>query len=393
MVVTLALIIDLMIGIVAVCIYIFITLQQYLLYKKYPFQGLRFYYLGFFLATFPIDAVVLIMGSRILGLAETFKPMLILFYKIMFSIGVGGIGIFGIGLLAIRPRPEFKSWSYTQISIGALAGFTAGAIFTTLDFSWFIEPLATENGFRYGDIFIVYDFLVSLGMLALVILLAFVAIGHILHLKEIQRLEKNPTNFSTNWLPTAFLALIIAFVLLIFQQVPGVQEYQLALTFAIFLAICGVAFFLAFRKYPSLLAITSAKLSSLIINNAGGITIFAYDFQNKTIKKLESVLLLSGLLSAVNSALTQAVKSKERLASIKFKDKNVLSHSDRLYTICLITSEANPTIADLFKILVKRFEEQFGILIKSSRDVDSSLFAPFTEIVEDLIQFAPLSEG
>jgi len=319
-------------------------------------------------------------------MADSLKDLLLLLYKILFPIGVIGIGMFGLGFRIIQPFSEERSWSVTQIVLGGIVGLTIGAIVTTLDYSWL-----EVDDFRNGDIFIEYDITVSIGMLLLVCLIAFTSLNHINSLREIQKQDPTPTQFSTRWLPLAFVALVISVILLFFQRLPGFQELQLALTFIIPAAITGFAFTMAFRKYPSLLAITSARLEALNIVNPEGLTLYAYDFRIKQASLDDLSVLLGGMLAGLNISLSETLESQEGLSSIGFGDKLIAINRTPKFVTYLTTSEMNPIISDLIKIIVLRFEEQFGEVIDRSHVVDQNQFVGFTETVEDLIQFAPLT--
>ncbi|MFX0151756.1 MAG: hypothetical protein ACFFAJ_13290 [Candidatus Hodarchaeota archaeon] len=390
----LALIIDLIVGSVCVLSFFVSFLQQLALFRKYPFQGLRFFTLGFILPTLPILTVTSIIALRIFGLATTYHDILVNFYKFSFSIGVIGIGTFAVGLWNLHPRDPSQKWSSTLIGIGGLVGFSAGAIFTTLDFHWLnteSDPPVYPQDFRYGAIYIDYDFLVIAGIVTLIILLAFIALRYIRDLREIQRMQVKPIKFETKWSPVAYISLLVAFLTLLLQRLPFFENYQLALTFALPLAVAGFSFSTAFRKYPSLLAITSAELSSLTIVNPDGLTLYAYDFKNKETSFDNLTVLLGGMLAALNISLSETLESREGLSSIAFGDKLIVIHSTEKFVIYLITSEMNPTISDLIKIYEKRFEDQFSSIIGESSVVDQDKFLSFSETVEDLIQFAPLS--
>jgi len=387
MVLTFALIVELVQGVAFVSLMYVAAIQQYRLYKKYPFQGLRFFFWGLFLSTAAVVTVVFIVVLRVLDLADMLRDFLIQLYKVTFAIGVVGIAIFALGLVAIQPRPRERSWSFTQMVIGGIVGFTIAAIFMTLTYSW-IE----EKDFRQGDIFIDYDILVSIGMVLLVVLLSLIALRHINNLREIQKLDPKPTQFLTRWLPLAYISLILTVFLLFLYRIPGLEEFQLALTFIIPAAVAGFGFTMAFRKYPSLLAITSAKLSSLIFVNPDGLTYFAYDFKSKESSFDNLTVLLGGMLAALNISLSETLESREGLSSIAFGDKLIVIHSTEKFVLYLITSEMNPVISDLVKIFESRFEGQFGALIGRSTVIDQNEFLSFTDTVEDLIQFAPLSD-
>ncbi|MFW9856133.1 MAG: hypothetical protein ACFFFG_13865 [Candidatus Thorarchaeota archaeon] len=391
----LALWIDLLTGIICVTAFLISSFQQYRLYRKYPFAGLRFFTWGFLLATLPILTVVLIVGLRLLGMAEETHQILVLFYKFTFSIGAVGIGTFAIGLWNLQPRDPSRRWSATQIFIGGLVGFSAGAIFTTLDFFWLSSqttPSVTPQDLRYGAIYIDYDILVVLGLVVLIALLVLVALRHIRNLQNIQKLQVNPTDFSTRWWPVAYISLILGFITLLLQRIPFFDQFQLALTFALPLAVGGIAFSAAFRRYPSLLAITSAKLSSLTYANPDGLTLYAFDFVNKETSYDNLNVLLGGMLAALNISLSETLESREGLSSIAFGDKLIHIHSTDHFVLYLITSEINPTIADLINLYAKRFDESFGkLLSKPGIVIDQEQFQEFSDTVSDLVQFAPLS--
>ncbi|MFX0181807.1 MAG: hypothetical protein ACFE95_01895 [Candidatus Hodarchaeota archaeon] len=389
-----ALLIDLILGSVCVISFIVSSFQQYTLYRKYPFQGLRFFTIGFLLPTLPILTVTLIIVFRIFGFDAMYHEILVFFYKFTFSIGVIGIGTFAVGLWNLHPRDPTQKWSSTLIGIGGLVGFSAGAIFTTLDFHWLTEasdpPVSSQN-LRYGAIYIDYDFLVITGLITLILLLAFIALRYIRDLREIQQMQLHPTKFETRWSPVAYISLIVAFFTLLLQRLPFFEEYQTALTFALPLALAGFSFSTAFRKYPSLLAITSAKLSSLTIVNPDGLTLYAYDFKNKESSFDNLTVLLGGMLAALNISLSETLESREGLASIAFGDKLIVIHSTEKFVLYLITSEMNPIISDLIKLYERRFDEQFGSIIGATSVVDQDKFLSYSDTVDDLIQFAPLS--
>jgi hypothetical protein len=397
MVITTALTIDLISGLICVAAFLFASLQQYLLYRKYPFQGLKFFSWGFLMQTLPIQTVVLILALRIFDLAESLHEILVFFYMITYSIGAIGLATFAIGLLVIHPRSPEKNWSITQLLIGGIAGFATGTILTTLEFDWFTEEASlinpvTSSDFRYGDIYIYYPLLLVITLLLLVALLVVIALRHVRKLREIQRLQTHPTPFSTRWTPIAYICCLIAFLILLFSRLPGFEQYSLALTFSLPLSIGGFAFSMAFRRNPSLLAITKARLSSLIIINPDGLTVYAYDFKTKNPNYDNLSVLLGGMLSALNISLSETLESQSGLSSIAFGDKIIMIHSTPKFVLYLITSEINPTISDLIKLYVKRFEEGFGDLLGTSDVVEGEKYLSFSETVEDLIQFAPLSQ-
>lgn len=391
-----ALLIDFISGTICVTAFMVSSLQQYRLYKAYPFQGLRFFTWGFLLPTLPILMVTSIIFLRILGLEILFHDLLLFIYKFTFALGVLGVGTFAVGLWNLHPREPTRKWSSTLIGIGGLAGIAIGAIFLTLDYYWFDEnsfPPVLKTDFRYSAIYIEYDFLVIIGLLLLITLVVFTATRYLKDLRDIQILQPKPTKFETRWLPIAYVSLSIAFLTLLFQRIPFFEEYQLALTFTIPLAIAGIAFSNAFRKYPSLLAITSAKLSVLTIVNLNGMAVYSYDFENKRASFDDHLpILLGGMLSALNISLSETLKSETGLTFIAFGDKVVVIHSAPNFALYLVVSELNPTISDLIRIYVKRFEEHFGEkLAERAGIVAFDQYTYFTVIVEELIQFAPLS--
>jgi hypothetical protein len=386
MAITDALLYDLGFGLISVILFFIMALQQLRLYRKYPFQGLRFYFIGIFLGTFAINSVVVILIARIYGLAEDFHEFLLLFYMFGYSIAIIGIGIFAIGLLIIQPTKEEKNWSFTQVLIGALAGLCSGAIFTSLQYEFYPEgePL-------YGDITIEYDPIVIIGLLALVILMAGIALVHIRQLRRIQKLQTKPTIFQTSWLPVAYITLVLAFITLSVQRLPLFRSSLPELLFAVPLAVSGFAFSMSFYKYPSILSITSSRLSSLIFINPEGLTLYAYDFKNKEALFDNLTVLLGGMLAALNISLSETLESREGLSSIAFGDKIIVIRSTPKFVLYLITSEMNPTISDLVNLYVKRFDEHFGDIIGTSHLIEQEVFLTFNNVVEDLIQFAPLS--
>lgn len=401
----LALWIDLITGVICVMAFLISALQQYQLYRKYPFAGLRFFTWGFLLSILPILTVVLIVGLRLLGIAgETYQSethlALVFVYKFTFSIGAIGIGTFAIGLWNLQPHDPSRRWSATQLIIGSLVGFSAGAIFTTLNFFWIgTEPLPTTiptvslQDIRNGAIYIDYDILVAVGLVILIAILVLVALRHIRNLQKIQKLQANPTAFSTRWWPVAYISLILGFITLLLQRLPSPPvPPQLALTFTLPIAVGGIAFSTAFRKYPSLLAITSAQLNSLTFANPDGLTLYAYDFVNKETSSDNLNVLLGGMLAALNISLSETLESREGLSSIAFGDKLIHIHSTDRFVLYLITSEMNPTIADLINLFAKRFDERYGELIgRKGMIIDQDEFQEFSGIVSDLTQFAPLS--
>ncbi len=392
----LALLIDLLSGLICVVAFLLSSLQQYRLSRAYPFQGLRFFTWGFFLPTLPILMVTIITFFRILGQEIIFHDLLLFIYKITFALGVLGVGTFAVGLWNLHPREPTRKWSSTLVGIGLLAGISIGAIFLSLDYYWFDEnslPQVFPKDFRYGAIYIEYDFLVITGLIALITLVVFTASRYLKDLRDIQILQKKPTKFETRWLPIAYVSLSIAFLTLLFQRIPFFEEFQLALTFTIPLALAGIAFSNAFRKYPSLLAITSARLNVLTIVNPSGMALYSYDFENERASFDDHLpILLGGMLSALNISLSETLKSEKGLTFITFGDKVVVIHSTSTFVLYLIVSELNPTISDLIKIYVKRFEEHFAEkLAKNSGIVAFDQYTYFTVVVEELIQFAPLS--
>jgi hypothetical protein len=395
----LALWIDLLTGVICVIAFLISSLQQYQLYRKYPFAGLRFFTWGFFLATLPIFTVVLIVGLRLFGMEQDLHQILVLFYKFTFSVGAIGIGTFAIGLWNLQPHDPSRRWSATQIMIGGLVGFSAGAIFTTLNFFWLgttglpsTIPDVSAQDIRFGAIYIDYDILVVIGLVVLIAFLVLVALRHIRNLQSIQKLQVNPTAFSTRWWPVAYISLILGFITLLLQRLPFFEQFQLALTFALPLAVGGIAFSAAFRKYPSLLAITSARLNSLTFANPDGLTLYAFDFVNKETSYDNLNVLLGGMLAALNISLSETLESREGLSSIAFGDKLIHIHSTDHFVLYLITSEINPTVADLINLYAKRFDEGFGKrLSKKGMVIDQEMFQEFSITVSDLVQFAPLS--
>jgi hypothetical protein len=394
MAIQLALLIDLIFGLICVIAFLISSLQQYRLYQRYPFDGLQFFTLGFFLSTLPIITVVLILGFRIFDLAETYKDILVIFYKFTFSVGAIGIGTFAVGLWNLHPRDPARKWSSTLLIIGGLVGFSAGSIFTTLNFHWLdegIDPPVNPNDFRYGAIYIDYDLLVIIGLVILIAVLVLLALQYIRDLRAIQKMQIKPTKFQTRWLPIAYISCLIAFLTLLLQRLPVFEEFQTALTFSLPLSVAGFSFSTAFRKYPSLLAITSAQLGSLTFVNPEGLTLFSYDFKQKE-SSLDSLsVLLGGMLAALNISLSETLESREGLRNIAFGDKLIVIRSTPKFVLYLICSEMNATISDLINIYIKRFDEQFGASVKKFDFVDQDEFLAFTETVDDLIQFAPLS--
>ncbi|MHA1968465.1 MAG: hypothetical protein ACW964_11745 [Candidatus Hodarchaeales archaeon] len=391
-----ALLIDFVSGTICVIAFLVSSLQQYRLYRTYPFQSLRFFSWGFFLPTLPILNVTIIIFFRILGFEIIFHDILLLIYKIAFAFGVLGIGTFAVGLWNLHPREPTRKWSSTLLGIGGLVGIAVGAIFLTLDYYWFDEtslPPVLPTDFRYGAIYIEYDSLVIIGLVALIALVVFIATRYIRDLREIQRLQTNPTKIETRWLPVAYFSLSIAFITLLLQRTPIFEDFQLALTFTIPLAIAGITFSNAFRKYPSLLAITSARLSVLTIVNPNGMALYSYDFENKRASFDDHLpVLLGGMLSALNISLSETLQSKEGLTFIAFGDKVVIIHSTTTFILYLVVSELNPTISDLINIYVKRFEEHFAEkLAKKTAIIAFDQYTYFTVVVEELIQFSPLS--
>ena len=75
---------------------------------------------------------------------------------------------------------------------------------------------------------------------------------------------------------------------------------------------------------------------------------------------------------------------------LKIKVYNFLSI---IFVLYLVSSEMNPTIADLVKLIARRFNEQFRKVLsdKSGSFVDQDQFAVFSKTIEELTQFAPLS--
>ena len=391
-----ALFIDFLSGSICVLAFFISSLQQYILYKKYPFKGLRFFAWGFFLPTLPVLNITVIIFFRILGLDEVNYDILLLIYKFSFSIGILGIGTFAIGLWNLHHREPQHKWSSTLIGVGGLAGISVGAIFTTLEYYWLNENSLTpvyQNDLRYGSIYIVYDILVILGLISLIGLVIFTAIRYIRDLRDIQSQQKHPTKYESRWLPIAYVSLGIAFLTLLLQRIPFFEEFQLALTFTIPLALAGVAFSNAFRKYPSLMAITGAKLSVLTIVNPDGLALYSYDFDNERASFEDHLpVLLGGMLSALNISLSETLQSKEGLALIAFGDKVVVIRSTKTFILYLITSEMNPTISDLVTILINRFDEHFSEILALKKDIIVyDQYTHFTAIVEELVQFAPLS--
>lgn len=396
MVMTTALLIDLISGLICVTAFLLASLQQYLLYRKYPFQGLKFFSWGFLLQTLPVQTVVLILIFRIMDLAEPFHDSFKYFYMVTYSLGAIGIATFAIGLLVIHPRSPDKNWSIIQLLIGGIAGLATGTILTTLEFDWLteqatlIDPVSSSD-LRYGDVFIIYDLLVVVSLVLLVVLLVVIALRHVRKLREIQSLQTHPAKFSTIWTPIAYICCLLAFLILFLSRIPGFEQYSLALTFSLPLSIGGFGFSMAFRKNPSLLAITKARLSSLIIINPDGLTLYAYDFKTKKPSYDNLSILLGGMLSALNISLSETLESKLGLSSIAFGDKIIMIHSTPSFVLYLITSEINPTISDLIKLYVKRFDKGFSHLLGTSDVVEQDKYLTFSETVEDLIQFAPLS--
>ena len=390
------LLIDFISGSICVLAFFISSLQQYMLYKKYPFQGLRFFAWGFILPTLPVLNVTIIIVFRILGLDAMYYDIFLLIYKFSFSIGIIGVGTFAIGLWNLHPHEPQRKWSSTLIGVGGLAGISIGAIFTTLEYYWLNESSITPvypSDLRYGSIYIVYDFLVMLALVSLIGVVIFIAIRYLRDLRDIQSQQKHPTKYETRWLPIAYISLGVAFLTLLLQRIPFFEEYQLALTFTIPLALAGVAFSNAFRKFPSLLAITGAKLNVLTIVNPDGLALYSYDFDNKRASFEDHLpVLLGGMLSALNISLSETLKSKEGLALIAFGDKIVVIRSTKTFILYLITSEMNPTISDLVSLIVKKFDEHFSEILAVKKDIIVyDQYTHFTAIVEELIQFAPLS--
>lgn len=357
----LALIIDLLSGGICVTAFLISSLQQYSLYHKYPFQGLRFFTWGFFLPTVPIINVTLILLLRILGYEKNLHEILVFLYKFSFSLGIVGVGTFAIGLWNLHPREPTQKWSSTLLGIGGLVGLCVGAIFLSLDYIWLTsDPTVTPGSLRFGAIYIIYDFLVIAGLLTLIGVVIYVGGRYFRDLRDIQRLQTNPTKFQTRWFPAAYLSLAIAFVTLLLQRLPFFEEFQLALTFAIPLAIAGLCFSAAFRRYPSLLAITSARLNSLMVVSPEGLTLYSYDFQKKEESSGDVSVLLGGMFAALNIRLSETLKSRKGLSSIAFGDQLVIIRTTPKFAMYLISTEINPTISDLIQLFEKRFEAQYG---------------------------------
>jgi hypothetical protein len=392
----LALIVDLLSGILCVTAFVISSLQQYNLYRKYPFQGLRFFAWGFFLPTLPVINVTLILFLRILGFEGNLHEILAFLYKFSFSLGIAGIGTFAIGLWNLHPREPTQKWSSTLLGIGGLVGLCTGAIFLSLDYIWLketSEPAVTPGNLRFGAIYIIYDFLVIAGLVTLIGLVVYVGGRYIRDLREIQRLQMKPTKFETRFFPAAYISLGIGFVTLLFQRLPFFEEFQLALTFAIPLAVAGLCFSAAFRRFPSLLAITSARLRSLMVVSPEGLTLYSYDFKEREESSGDVSVLLGGMFGALNIRLSETLKSGEGLSSIAFGDQLVIIRTSPNFVMYLISTEINPTISDLIQLFEKRFELEYGEYL-SQRErgiIDQERFSTFTLIVEGLIPFAPLS--
>ncbi|MFW9855343.1 MAG: hypothetical protein ACFFFG_09780 [Candidatus Thorarchaeota archaeon] len=392
----LALIFDLFSGILCISAFIISSLQQYNLYRKYPFQGLRFFAWGFFLPTAPIINVTLILFFRILGLESNLHEILLILYKFSFTLGIAGIGTFAIGLWNLHPREPTQKWSSTLLGIGGLVGLSAGAIFLSLDYIWLdqdSQPAVLSGNLRFGAIYIIYDFLVIASLVTLIGLVTYVGGRYIRDLREIQQLQVDPTKLETRFFPAAYLALVLAFITLLLQRLPFFEEFQLALTFAIPLSIAGLCFSTAFRKFPSLLAITAARLNSLMIVSPEGLTLYSYDFKKREESSGDVSVLLGGMFGALNIRLSETLKSREGLSSIAFGDQLVIIRTNPNFVMYLISTEINPTISDLIQLFENRFEQQYGEFL-SQREagiIDQEIFSSFTLIVEGLIPFAPLS--
>ena len=102
-------------------------------------------------------------------------------------------------------------------------------------------------------------------------------------------------------------------------------------------------------------------------------------------------VLLSGMLSALNLSISEALDVKEKLTSINFGDKCLMSRARTSFTVFLISSETNPVISELVDTLADRFEAQFGKDSSQFDGIDTDTYNSFTEQIEDLRQFAPLT--
>ncbi|NHJ01117.1 MAG: hypothetical protein EAX86_03195 [Candidatus Heimdallarchaeota archaeon] len=172
---------------------------------------------------------------------------------------------------------------------------------------------------------------------------------------------------------------------------PIIESFQLSLTFAIPLSLAAFAFTKTFRKYPSLLTITIAKLDSLIIISSSGIPLFAYDFKEREGNLDGLAIMLGSVLSTFNISLCETLDSDSSLLTIAFQNKVILIDSEYKFSIYLICSENNIIIADLITLFAQRFTQRFSIFMDKELGLTSKeKFRDFSKIVEVLAQFAPL---
>ena len=144
------------------------------------------------------------------------------------------------------------------------------------------------------------------------------------------------------------------------------------------------------------LFITDVQLDSIIIiEKKSGIKLYSKIFRKNIVSTEDDSDFIGSIISAINTTLSDTIKSHKDLTEMRFSNKNVLIYSGDHVRSILIVSSSNLIAKNISKHIVKKFEKLFGKAIQSnisnntfiSRKTD---YVGFENEIMYIRQFIPL---
>ncbi len=107
----------------------------------------------------------------------------------------------------------------------------------------------------------------------------------------------------------------------------------------------------------------------------------------KTSRKIQiEDVLLSGLISAINSVYSQTLETKSLIESISSKDASILLKSGEFITVVIVTDKGSAVLLNALERYVKEFEYKFHDLLKN-QIVNMTAFESAKELIAAIFPF------
>ena len=250
---------------------------------------------------------------------------------------------------------DFKT-SYRNIIELLVFSWLGGA---TSSYNAITSKIAVTNGVvetsyePLGDILIICFF----GLVMYIWIKRFVQIS------KIYRIQKNFTNVLKQlslFIITGCLLIIIYILLIVTYQIKGDYSFIAGGI----LTVVGMGILL---KNNAFLFITDVQLDSIIIiEKKSGIKLYSKIFRHNIVQTEDDSDFIGSIISAINSTLSDTIRSHKDLTEMRFSNKTLLMYSGDFVRSILIVSSSNLIAKAISKHIVRKFEKEFGNSINNS---------------------------